>query len=41
MDQNVRHAVVGNNETIALGNVEPLDDPGDLDQVDGSIGLCV
>ena len=31
VQQHVRHAVVGNDEAVALGDVEPFDDAGELD----------
>ena len=35
MQKNVLHAIVRNDEAEALGDVEPLDDARDLDEVDG------
>ena len=34
MQENIRHAVIGNDEAEALGDVEPLDPTGDLNEID-------
>jgi hypothetical protein len=38
MQQDIRHAVVGNDESVALGDIEPLDRTGELDDVRRFIG---
>ena len=35
MQKDVRQPVVGNNEAVALGNVEPLDTAGEFDEASG------
>src|SRR5262249_6952727 len=35
MQENVRQPVVGNDESISLGHIEPLDDAGELDNARG------
>jgi hypothetical protein len=37
VQQNVGHPVIGNNEAIALGDVEPFDDAGELDDARGLV----
>ncbi len=41
MQQNVLHAVVRHDEAETLGDVEPLDDTGDFDEIDGIPGQLV
>ena len=41
MQQHILHAVVRDDETETLGDVEPLDDAGDLDQIDGVAALVI
>jgi len=36
MKQDVRQTIVRNDETVALGDIEPFDDPGELDD-----GCCL
>ena len=33
MQQHIRHAVVGNDEAVTLGDIEPLDDAGNFNDV--------
>src|SRR5215471_17476996 len=37
VQENVRHPVVGNDETVALGDIEPLDDAGEFDDARGFV----
>ena len=37
VQEDVGHPIVGNDEAVALGDVEPLDDAGELDDAHGLI----
>src|SRR5204863_9979300 len=37
VQEHIRPAVVGDDETVALGGVEPFDDAGDFDEVGGGV----
>ena len=45
MQQDVRQAVVRHDEAIALGDIEPLDDAGELDDlvavIVGDVATCL
>ena|SRR5579863_6937539 len=41
MQEHVGHAVIGNDESISLGNIEPFDPAGNLDELKGGRAVLI